>query len=111
MGKEPHRMTRRRFFATSAAAGFAWTLPAPLLPGAPFPVYYRRPHPYESLYQFIEPGRDEFSVEKEAEEITFHLENLPRQRSLPLHKDFQGASPMPVRHRHVADGVALAEFD
>jgi tetratricopeptide (TPR) repeat protein len=110
MRKQPHRLTRRRFLASSAAAGFSWALPT-RLPGAPFPVRYRRPHPYESLYQFIEPGRDEFVVEKQAQEIVHHLEKLPDQRSLPLSKDFQGISPMPARHREVADGVAAAEFD
>ena len=108
--KAPHRLTRRRFLAASAAAGFSWTLPNPL-PAAPFPVQFRRPHPYESLYQFIQPGRDEFLIEKQAEEITLHLEKLLHQRSLPLSNDFQGTSPMPVRHRQVADDVALAEFD
>src|ERR1041385_3452537 len=81
--KTPHRVTRRRFLATSVAAGFSWALPN-RLPGAPFPVQFRRPHPYESLYQFIEPGRDEFLIEKQAQEITDHLEKLLHRRSLPL---------------------------
>ena len=72
MLKSPHRVTRRRFLATSVAAGFAWTLPT-RLPGAPFPIQQRRPHPYEALYQFIEPGHDEFAVEKQTQEIALHL--------------------------------------
>jgi hypothetical protein len=62
-------VTRHRFLTTSAAAGFAWTLPISLS-GAPFPVQYRRPHPYEALYEFIEPGRDEFASEKQAQDRT-----------------------------------------
>ena len=108
--KTPHRLTRRQFLEISSAAGYLWTLPD-RLPAAPFPVQFRRPHPYESLYRFIEPGQDEFPVEKQAQEIGAHLERLPHQRSLPLSQDFQGGSPMPARYRRVADGVERAEFD
>jgi hypothetical protein len=57
------------------------------------------------------PGRDEFPIEKQAQEIAWHLEELLHHRPLPLSKDFQGTSPMPVGYRNAADGVLLAEFD
>jgi tetratricopeptide (TPR) repeat protein len=103
-------LNRRGFLAGIAAAGFPWALPERAL-AAPFPVRFRRSHPYESLFQFIEPGHDEFAIEKQAAEITAHLERLPQTRSLPLSADFQGRSPMPARYVDVAEGVARAEFD
>jgi hypothetical protein len=78
---------------------------------APLPDGRVKAHPYESLFAYIEPGHDEFGSEKQAAEITAHLERLPRTRILPLDIGFQGASPMPVRYRAVAEGVAQAEYD
>jgi FimV-like protein len=78
---------------------------------APFPNRRIKAHPYEALFSCIEPGHDEFEAEKEAAEITAHLERLPRTRTLPLDTGFQGASPMPARYRAVAEGLAQAEYD
>src|SRR5262249_55141275 len=76
-----------------------------------FPVRFRRANPYEALAQFIEPGHDSFAVEKQAAEITTHLERLLETRTLPLASDFQGASPWPARYQSVAPEVSRAEFD
>ena len=53
-------LTRRRFFETSAAAGLSWVLPKSAF-ADPFPVRFRKPLPYESLFEFIESGHDEFA--------------------------------------------------
>ncbi len=104
------RVTRRRFFQGAAAAGLLWALPERLYP-APFHVSFPKPNPYESLLAFLEPGHDEFTVEKRAMEITAHLERLVETRSLPLGNGFEGASPLPARYKTVAEGVLRAEFD
>ncbi len=59
----------------------------------------------------IEPGLDDFPLEKEASEIAAHLKTLPAARSLPLAPDFRGASPLPLRYVPVAENVSRAEFD
>ena len=103
-------VSRRRFLESAAAAGLSWSLPQYVF-AAPFPVHFRSSHPYESLFQFVDPGHDEFVVEKEAAEITAHLDRLLQVRSLPLAADFQGLSPMPARYKTVAEHVSQAEFD
>jgi tetratricopeptide (TPR) repeat protein len=103
-------LTRRRFFESAAVAGLCWTLPKSVL-ADPFPVRFRKSHPYESLFKFIEPGHDEFAAERQASQITAHLDAIFETRALPLHNDFEGASLLPVRYRVVEEGVALAEFD
>ncbi len=101
--------TRRRFLESAAAFGLysPWRSQA----ANPFNVRFRQAHPYESLFKFIEPGRDEFAVEKAAAEIESHLHNLIEKRRLPLAEDFRGISPMPAGYRWIADGIALARFD
>ena len=103
-------LTRRRFFESAAAAGLALD-PAEKRFADPFPVRFRKSLPYESLFEFIEPGHDEFAGEKQASDITAHLDAIFETRALPLSNNFEGASPMPARYRAVAEGVALAEFD
>ena len=103
-------LTRRRFFESAAAGGLSWVLPKRAL-AEPFPVRFRKPLPYESLFEFIEPGHDEFSGEKQASDITAHLDAIFKTRALPLSNNFEGASPLPVQYRAVVEGVALAEFD
>src|SRR5712692_3512963 len=104
------RVTRRRFFETAAATGLVWPLPERAR-AAPYPVRFRKQNPWDALFPQIEPGHDEFVIEKQAAEITAHMNRLVELRLLPLAPDFQGASPMPVRHRQMADGVFQAEFD
>jgi FimV-like protein len=74
-------------------------------------VRFRKSHPYESLYAFIEPGHDEFPAEKDAAVITQKLNAMVAARALPLARDFQGASPMPARYSDVAHDVAKAEYN
>src|SRR5215471_9028979 len=110
------RVTRRRFFETAAAGGLVWSLPghaapAPIPVPAVYPVRFRKAAPWDSLFPYIEPGNDEFIVEKQAAEITAHLNRLLELRDLPLSPQFQGASPMPVQYTQVADGVFRAEFN
>src|SRR5579864_421941 len=109
------RVSRRRFIETAAATGLVWSLPAHAAPApdsapANYPVHFRKASPWDSLAPLIEPGQDEFTAEKDAADITAHLNRLLDLRTLPLAPDFQGASPMPVRHKQVADGVFQAEF-
>ncbi len=102
-------MSRRRFVESALAWGAFAALPA--FPAAPFPVRFRQQHPYQRLFDFIEPGRDSFATETAAAETSTHLDSLLQLRMLPLTPDFQGSSPMPVRHRTIADGIAQAEYD
>src|SRR5579864_8212340 len=109
------RVSRRRFIETAAATGLVWSLPAHAAPApdsapANYPVHFRKASPWDSLAPLIEPGQDEFTAEKDAADITAHLNRLLDLRTLPLAPDFQGASPMPVRHKQVADSVFQGEF-
>ncbi len=110
------RLTRRRFLESAAATGLAWSLteraaPAPFSATEPYPVRFRRTNPWDALSAYMEPGHDEFTIEKQAAEVSRHLDRLLKIRALPLAADFQGASPMPARHTPVAEGVFQAEFN
>jgi tetratricopeptide (TPR) repeat protein len=106
----PH--TRRGFLSTAAAAGLAWSWPARVSAGStPFPVHFRKPSPYEALRRLVEPGRDEFAIEKEAAEIATRWRRMLATRSVPLAQDFRGTTPMPAQYKEVAKGVFAAEFD
>jgi Flp pilus assembly protein TadD len=104
------RFTRRRLFQAAAASGFLWSAPS-CRASAPFPVEFRKASPWDALRPQIEPGHDEFPVEKEAAEITARWNRLFDDRSVPLAADLRGASPMPARYRKIAEGVFEAEFD
>src|SRR5947208_3292540 len=112
----PGSLSRRQLLRSaalgscSALGSFCWMLPRALA-GAPFPIRLRKAPPYESLFAYLEPGHDEFAVEKRAAEITAHLDRLPQTRRLPLAPHFQGISPLPARYRPVATDIARAEFD
>ena len=81
--------TRRRFLS-AAAGGLLWSyLPLRAAP-AQFPFHVRKRAPYESLFQFIQPGSDEYAIEKEAAEISALLNRLPDTGVLPLAPDFRG---------------------
>ncbi len=98
-------MNRRRFIGTLAAASLLRSSPA-----AEIEVVRPR-SPYEALLRDIEPGHDDFPLEKEAFEIAAHLKEIPHARALPLAPDFRGWSPLPVRHLPVGEGVSRAEFN
>jgi tetratricopeptide (TPR) repeat protein len=99
-------VNRRHFLGTVAAASLLRTSPADVK------VEIVRPRsPYEALLRDIEPGHDDFPLEKEAFEIAARLKELTRTRSLPLAPDFRGASPLPIRYLPVAEDVSRAEFD
>src|ERR1041385_226741 len=104
-------VTRRRILQGAVAGTLAWMLPQPALTAAPFPIRLRKKLPYESLFEFIEPGHDEFAGEKTAAEITGHLDQLLKVRSLPLAPNFRGESPLPIQYKPVSDDVSLATFD
>src|SRR5690349_13089030 len=107
-------VTRRRFLEAAAMAGLASPLreqAAPATASVTYPVRFRKAAPWDALARYLEPGQDEFTVEKEAAGITAHLDRLLELRELPLSPEFQGASPMPVRHKPVSDGVFEAEFN
>jgi len=101
-------MNRRDFLAALAAIGF---IPpeAPAL--TPYPVRFRKPSPYESVFQHIQPGSDEFAAEKEALAIESILNRLIETKSLPIVSDFRAPSPFPSRYLSIAIGVSRAEFD
>src|ERR1700733_4345590 len=99
-------VNRRRFIGSVAAANL---LRCSL---GQVEVEVVRPRsPYEALLRDIEPGHDDFPLEKEAFEIAARLKELPLARSQPLAPDFRGSSPLPVRHVPVAESVSRAEFD
>src|SRR5580658_657607 len=99
-------VNRRHFIGTVAAASLLRPSPAQVA------VEVVRPRSqYEALLRDIEPGHDDFPIEKEASEIAARLAALTQTRSLPLAPGFRGPSPFPVRHLPVADGVSRAEFD
>lgn len=80
-------------------------------PAAPFPVRYRKAHPYESIFRFIEPGSDAFKEEKQAAQVASLLNGLPRSRRLPLSPAFRGVSPCPRRYNAVPGNIRVAEYD
>jgi tetratricopeptide (TPR) repeat protein len=99
-------MNRRRFLGIVATA----TLFRP----ASAQVTVNGAHPKNQadlLLRDIEPGPDDFPLEKEALEIAGHLRSLMQTRSLPLARDFRGASPFPVSWKPLTEGVAGAQFD
>lgn len=97
-------MNRRRFL-TAVAFG---TCVRPVRVNAAARV--SKAPPYEALYQFASPGKDEFPGELQAQRITSHLNRLIETKSLPLASEFRGSSPMPVRFRKIADDVSEAEY-
>ena len=99
-------VNRRYFIGTVAAASLLRPSPGQVA------VEVVRPrNQYEGLLRDIEPGLDDFPIEKEAFEIAARLKALIRTRSLPLATDFRGSSPLPIRYLPVAEGVSHAEFD
>ncbi len=66
--------------------------------------------PYAGILRHIEPGHDEFPLEKHAFEIAAELAQLPETGLLALAPGFSGASPVPTRYRQIARDVSLAEF-
>jgi Flp pilus assembly protein TadD len=104
------RFTRRRLFQAAAASGLLWSARSSLA-SAPFPVEFRKASPWDALRPQIDPGHDEFTVEKEAADITARWNRLLEDRSVPLAADFRGVSPLPARYKKIAEGVFEAEFD
>src|SRR5437762_13312109 len=99
-------MNRRHFIGSVAAASLVRASAADVK------VEIVRPRsPYGALLRDIEPGHDDFPLEKEAFEIAARLKQLTLTRSLPLAPDFRGSSPLPVRYAPVAEGASRAEFD
>jgi tetratricopeptide (TPR) repeat protein len=99
-------VNRRHFIGTVAVA----TLLRPSQAQVAVEVVRPRSQ-YEALLRDIEPGHDDFPIEKEAFEIAARLNALTQTRSLPLAPDFHGSSPLPLRYVPVAEGVSRAEFD
>jgi tetratricopeptide (TPR) repeat protein len=102
-------LTRRRFLESAGALGLCSALGS--YPANPLEIRFRKAHPYEGLFQFIEPGHDEFEIERAAAEIESHLHTLVEKRSLPLAEGFRGISPMPAGYRKIAEGIAAAQYD
>lgn len=104
--------TRRSFLRRAAGAGLAWSWPssATATPSV-FPVHFRKSSPYELLRPQIDPGHDEFAVEREAVEIEARWSRMLATRTVALAGDFRGGSPMPVRYQQIAKGVFAGEFD
>ena len=99
---------RREFLAALASSGLLF--PSRGFSATRYPVRFRKPSPYDSVLAHTEPGTDEFPFEKEAQEIEERLRTVIRGAPLPLSDDFRGASPMPLRYKPIADGVAEADF-
>ena len=99
-------MDRRSFISTVALAGLAGPSKAAV------EVEVVRPRsPFEALLRDIEPGHDEFPLEKKAADIALRLRDLIGTRKLPFATPVHGFSPMPKAYRVVAEGVSIAEFD
>src|SRR5262245_3318894 len=103
-------MNRREFLRSTMAGGTALYLPPQWMSSSPFqarqqsvpfPIQFRKPNPYTSIYACIEPGHDEFPEEKRVEQITAILHVAVEGRSFPLAADFQGSPPLPVRYETV----------
>ena len=99
-------MNRRRFIGAAAAAGLVKSAHADVEVKAPRPR-----NSYETLFRDIEPGHDEFPLEKEAFEISSHLKRFFALRGLPMAPGLRGISPCPARYQSIADGVSSAEYD
>jgi tetratricopeptide (TPR) repeat protein len=99
-------MNRRRFIGATTAAGLVKSVRADVEVKAPRPR-----NSYEALFRDIEPGHDEFPLEKEAFEISSHLKRFSTLRSLPTTPGLRGVSPCPARYKTIADGVSSAEYD
>jgi len=105
-------LTRRRLLRSGAAAGLAWSWPVHAsTPPAPFPVHFRKLNPYESLRNLVEPGHDEFTVEKDAAAATARWNRLLSTGAVPMAGGFQRSTPMPARYKEVAPNIFSAEFD
>ena len=107
--------TRRKLLRSGAAAGMAactssWQSRAGPAP-AVFPVSFRKPNPYENLRALVEPGHDEFAMEREAAVIAARWSRMLVTRAIPLADDFRGASPLPARYKEIAKGTFAAEYD
>jgi hypothetical protein len=99
-------MNRRRFVNTVALASLA-----NLSRGAVQVEVVRPPSPFDALLRDIEPGHDEFPIEKQAAEIGAHLRRLIVTHKLPFASRIRGFSPMPKAYRAMAGGVSKAEYD
>ncbi len=100
-------LRRREFLAALASSA---VLPSRTSSAVRYPVHFRKPSPYESALARVEPGGDEFPFEKQASEVEAALREMLKSRAVPLAPDFRGASPLPLRYKPVAEGVAIAEF-
>ena len=101
--------SRRRFLQSAAALsalGYAFDRSA----AAAGPA--QRQPPYLALEKFIQPGSDEFAVEKEAAECRSALESaFEKSGPLLFAADATGHSPCPVGYRAVSQDVKEAIFD
>ncbi|MEO8663004.1 MAG: VCBS repeat-containing protein, partial [Bryobacteraceae bacterium] len=89
------KVSRRTILAAPLAGALRWAQPASAFASTPFPVAFRKPAPHEAYRQFIVPGTDDFSEEREAMEIEARLARF----EIALAADFEGGSPMPARYR------------
>ncbi len=99
-------MNRRRFLGIVATATLFRPASAQVTVNGAHPK-----NPVDLLLRDIEPGQDEFPLEKEALEIAARLRSLIQTRSLPLALNFRGISPLPKTWNPVSEGVATAQFD
>ncbi len=98
-------LNRRHFLGTVAAASLC-------RPAASQNVDLRlRKNPYEALYRDIEPGHDDFPIEKEATEIESRLKAMTRGEALPFADEFRGSSPLPTGYASIGPDLRRAEFN
>jgi tetratricopeptide (TPR) repeat protein len=98
---------RREFLAALAALGL---LPFRGSGAIHYAAHFRRPNPFDAALAHIDPGSDEFPREKQAQEIEKRLAAMLQGEPLPLAANFRGTPPLPRNYKHIADGVAEAEF-
>jgi tetratricopeptide (TPR) repeat protein len=75
-----------------------------------YPVHFRKANPFDAALAHIDPGSDEFPLEKQAQEIESRLAAMMNGKALPLASGFRGAPLIPKRYIRIAEDVAEAEF-
>jgi tetratricopeptide (TPR) repeat protein len=98
---------RREFLAALASLG---SLRSRASAAIPYAIHFRKPNPFDAALAHIEPGSDEFSCEKQAQQIEERLAVMLRGEALPLAAGFRCTPPIPRRYVRVAAGVSEAEF-
>lgn len=100
-------MGRREFLAALASSGL---LSSKGFGPVRYPVHFPKSNEYDSVLAYVEPGKDEFRFEKEAQEIEQRLRAMLDGQELPLAVNIRAVSPMPQRYNAISESVSEGEF-